>query len=190
MEVEQLFASPLAYSFYPKEYSLTDYCYELMESKEKGGEHWGERPFNTHATYEIHTDPKFRDISEWVHRQVQEFAHGLGYSSEVYCAHSWVNMYEKGDSQEYHTHADSHFSCVFFLESEKDDAKFVFHNFNSSMIFYKKLEGQDNLINSSSVSYHPDKGKLLIFRSDAVHMVERKVTDSPRITLAYNFKQI
>ena len=55
------------------------------------------------------------------------------------------------------------------------------------MTEYTLLE--NNRINFDQVWYEPIKGLLLVFKSDTLHMVERKKTNDIRISLSYNFKE-
>jgi hypothetical protein len=44
-------------------------------------------------------------------------------------------------------------------------------------------------INTNQVYYQSKKGVLLIFKSDTLHMVQKKQTDDVRITVSYNFRR-
>ena len=55
------------------------------------------------------------------------------------------------------------------------------------MTEYTLLE--NNRINFDQVWYEPIKGLLLVFKSDTLHMVERKKTNDIRISFSYNFKE-
>ena len=44
-----------------------------------------------------------------------------------------------------------------------------------------------NSYNASQAGFVPEKGMLLVFKSDTMHMVEKKVTDDMRISFSYNF---
>ena len=68
------------------------------------------------------------------------------------------------------------------------DSKIYFNRSPFPMINYKILE--PSRLNYDQVWYQPFKGLLLVFKSDTLHMVEKKVTDDVRISLSYNFKGV
>ena len=96
-----------------------------------------------------------------------------------------LNVYKKGDSQEFHNHTNSNLSCVYYADVKKDDSRILFKSSPWPMLEYRIA--RHNSYNFDQVWYKPVKGMLLVFRSDTMHMVEKKVTDGIRISFSYNF---
>ena len=195
MIVEQWFSTPIGIVDSPKKYELTEYCIELMSKVKPGGEGWVGRPYTTFRTsYNILEDPKFKELNTWVHNSVNEFINTCGFA-KVSAISGWFNFYKKGEYQEYHTHPSSHFSCIYYLDTQENDAKTIFHRPPHQLIYNPKENISfspttlQNSIYLDSVHYNPIKGRLLIFKSDTLHMVQQKESENIRITISYNFAE-
>ena len=194
MGIDLWFASPIGSVVSPKKYELTEYCLELMSKVKSGGDGWVGKPYTTLGTYNILEDSKFKELNTWIHHSVNEFVNTCGYG-KVSAVEGWFNYYKKGDYQEYHNHASRYFSCIYYLEAQKDDAYTIFSRHPMSMVQYHISEERKSIpatplqscITLETVKYYPTKGKLLIFKSDTLHMVQQKESRGKRISLSYNF---
>lgn len=111
---------------------------------------------------------------------------------EFYLTHSWVNKQEPGDWGGKHIHSNSLLSGVVYLQTPKDGSgKVVFEKDNNMLnLFPKTLDVQFseyNLFNSSSWSFQPEEGTILMFPSMVSHLVTTNTSNMPRYSLAYNF---
>jgi len=185
MIIDEWFCSPIAQFNNEKDFDLTDYCLKIKD-KHECGTPWVHTPYNTLDGYNIETDSKFYELHSWVNECVNIFSKVYGGAS-VSTDSIWFNVYEKGDSQEFHNHGGYQFSCVYYLDVKDNDSKIYFNRSPFPMINYKILE--PSRLNYDQVCYQPTNGLLLVFKSDTIHMVERKVTNDIRISLSYNFKE-
>ena len=185
-QIDEWFSTPIGSVSTEKDFKLTNYCFEIMSKARSGGVDWVGGPYNTYGTYDILNDPKFKELNTWVENGVDYFTTTCGYA-KTKPVDAWFNIYSKGDYQEYHVHQNCHFSCIFYLDTKEDDAMTVFHR-NPMQMTYWAVDERKN-INTNQVYYEPKKGVLLIFKSDTLHMVERKETDDIRITVSYNFRR-
>jgi len=194
MKIESLFPSHLAWAINPYhskyEQELSDRCYEIQKKVSSGGQAWlSKNTYNTSdGHYTIHLDPKFKDLTNWIVEQVNVYTNTLKMRYIIHTPkhyESWFNIYKKYDYQELHKHNPSVISCIYFLKA--DDTP-VF--FKSPIIEDSEYNPQYDIkyppVGSHKVD--PEPGKLLIFRSYLEHAVAQKVSDTPRITLAYNFR--
>ena len=185
MIIDEWFCTPIAQFKNENDFNLTEHCLKIKEEHESGTE-WIHSPYNTLTGYNIGADSKFDELHDWVVECVNKFSKVYGGSS-VSTDSIWFNVYEKGDSQEFHNHGGYQFSCVYYLDVKDNDSKIYFNRSPFPMIEYKILE--PGRLNYDQVWYQPFKGLLLVFKSDTLHMVEKKVTDDIRISLSYNFKE-
>ena len=102
---------------------------------------------------------------------------------------AWINSYTKGDSQEIHTHITprnsvSTFSCAYFVQYEKEDAKFQFYDPDQS-----KYLGNFAMHYPTFGEYTPEvtEGDILIFPSHQHHHVSIHQSNNTRITVSANF---
>ncbi len=170
---------------------LIKHCLELKKKKIKGGTNWiSNSTYNTSLTHDIFTDSKFSKLNIWIAEQVNQFVAQCKYTGVFAPSTAWINIYEKNDYQEYHTHPDHCLSAIYFLKSNasKNASKNARTWFESPI----DLEAHDprtdeaHPITWSRVGYEPVPGRLLLFRSNTRHCVERE-NHSQRISLAYNF---
>ena len=95
----------------------------------------------------------------------------------------WFNVYERGDYQEFHDHSPHIISCVYFMN--KSESKLFFRsNFKDQQaIHYEEFFNNTNV----PVVYDTIPGRCVVFRSHLLHCVDKHKSDTPRVTLAYNF---
>jgi uncharacterized protein (TIGR02466 family) len=98
--------------------------------------------------------------------------------------HSWLNITEKGMSQEWHSHSDSTVSGVYYYQTNGDDGNFLIRNpspFAQTGLFPAGTTVPEKII------YKPIVGTLLLFPGWLDHRVCVNTTDDARISLAFNF---
>ena len=188
MHMDEWFCTPIAI-FRTDNFDLTDHCLKVKDKyplNPQNPNEWIHQPYNTQDTigYNVKNDSKFIDLHQWVQKCVHEFSVVCGYD-RMEQKSVWFNVYGKGDSQEFHVHPHSNFSCIYVAAAGEDDPRIIFQRSPWKMHPSKIIT--PNRYNWQQIWYKPLTGMLFIFDSDTAHMVERKVTDTPRITFAYNF---
>ena len=167
---------------------LVDHCINLSKQVERGGEHWlSKNVFNSSYTHNIYKDSKFKDLNNWIAKEVNLFANALGFKKlNLDKTNGWFNLYNKKDYQEWHNHNFALISVIYYLKANSNSAKTHFKSplpdnpntpdFNPSNIYTWK-----------TYFIEPKQDTLVIFKSDLDHSVEAQKEDLTRITLAYNF---
>ena len=190
MDIEMLFPTPVGISYSPKDYGLTEYCTEILDEHSlTNTEEDLLKPEASRTTYykshNVLFDERFTELNNWVAGEIIEYSNRLGYCSDNMTAMAWVTESKKGDQHEIHSHPGGHISCVYYVEGKKEDAKMVIHK-GMPCMFPIPVNEQTEVI-ADRYSYNPDKGKLIIFRSETMHSVTRKTMEDKRIFIAYNF---
>ena len=188
--IEKWFSSPIAI-FKNENFDLTDHCLKVKdENPITEHKEWIHSPYNSLSILEqengynsLH-DPKFFELNRWVQKCVDEFSEECGYQ-KMSLNEVWFNVYERGDSQEFHNHTECHLSCVYYADAKTNDSKIIFNRDVWPMFPIPVVN--PNSYNASQAGYPPEKGMLLVFKSDTMHMVEKKITDDIRISFSYNF---
>lgn len=168
---------------------LVNHCLKIKSKTKSGGDNWiSKSTYNTVGTYNVINDKKFKSLNDWVINSVKEYSIKLRYKNNFSCKEAWFNIYKKNDYQEFHTHPEFTLSAIYFLKSSTGAAK-TFFNFNPSPDF-NRPDTDETFVPTSNLShYEPLPGRLLIFRSNILHCVERQEKNDLRISLAYNFKK-
>ena len=137
-KIETWFCSPVAI-FKNENFNLTDHCLKIKEKYPiTGHKEWIHYPYNSISILEEETgyntlnDAKFFELNRWVQKCVDEFSEELGYH-KMDLSDVWFNVYEKGDSQEFHNHANSNLSCVYYADVKDNDSKILFQRNPMSM---------------------------------------------------------
>lgn len=102
---------------------------------------------------------------------------------------AWLNKYERGDSQEVHTHIgadNTTFSCSYFAQYALNDARFLFYDPDQTKHLGEFTKHYSGVVNT----WFPDvqEGDIIIFPSWIHHQVEPHRSDTTRITVSANFK--
>ena len=188
MKIYNLFPTTIYENYY--EGDLTPYIDKCMKLKDKikcGGDGWLNRPYNTHNTYNLYKDKFFKKLIDFFNKNVETFSKEIGAKEvSIKTGCGWFNVSNKGDSQEFHDHNFNIISGIFYLKSSENDASTVFKSPIGELPSDKHNE--NNFYNRRSYRIQPVQGKLLLFRSNIEHCVERQMIDSNRITIAVNYK--
>lgn len=134
--------------------------------------------------------PELFHLKKYIERNLYHYAHhvlGIKEEHNFYITQSWFNVNKKGTSHHSHTHPNSIFSGIFFVDGD-DSCPVVFHNskdveFGLPLKFSFK---EYSLINSSKFSLRNDKNTLVIFPSTLRHTVEENESDIDRVSLSFN----
>tara|TARA_B100000131_G_C17866607_1_gene512437 strand:+ start:87 stop:668 length:582 start_codon:yes stop_codon:yes gene_type:complete len=109
-------------------------------------------------------------------------------NTNISMVEAWINVYSKGDSQEVHTHVggqeSSTFSCSYFLQYDKEDAKFIFFDPDQS-----KHLGNYSKYYPTFNTWLPEitEGDIIVFPSHQHHQVGIHRSNNTRITVSANF---
>ena len=187
MTIINLFSTTIYETYFTENLSnYIDRCMELKDKIKIGGDNWVIKPYNTHKKYNLFKDKYFRKLNNFFTEHVEQYCKELGIK-KVKTDDCWFNIYNKGDSQEYHDHNFSVISGIFYLKSNKNDAHTVFKSPINALPSDAKFD-KDNVYTWNTYKSYPIQGKLLLFRSNLLHCVEQQKTNSNRITIALNYK--
>ena len=167
--------------------SLIDYSLHLKKVKQRGGREWNADTYNTHGTYNIHEDEKFKNLVYQVHQHTNNFARSLNSFYDYNISNSWLNIYFDKDYQEYHNHPKAVFSVVYAFTNPPGSGSFVLKSPTADYDMFPLYNVKEtNTLNASTHNYILKPRSLIIFRSYIQHMVTVCKTNVPRITAAFN----
>lgn len=156
---------------------------------------WRCDTFNTLGLYDPYLDNDLIviELIERCRKNVYEFSKGFGVTkplSSLVLKDFWFNISGPGAFQEYHQHALSHFSVVYYVTAPKNCGNIVFQSFETfTDMFTLPIEkGNFKDLSFKTCSYEPVESNVLLFRSNLIHMVEKNMSNGDRISIAINFK--
>ena len=151
---------------------------------------WRCDTFSTINLFDMKSDSDFIPIFQELNPVIYTFAKYLGvFSPNINCVGSWANIAPTGEYQEFHNHPNSHLSAVLYLQTFENCGNIVFksHESLNNMFEFKTYDEPSSF---QSCSYVPEDLKILCFKSNLWHMVEKNKSQQNRISLAFNFTVI
>lgn len=192
MNVDLCFATPLCYkNISIDNNALENYCYRLQKESDAktlpGG--WQSGNLDISA-------PEFISILTSIEAMLKEIRqlYNLNKSVITKIENGWININYPGLDQlpdnYYHIHPGYFFSFVYYVKAKKDAGNLkmasTYNNLEYLLpdIAYSEL----NTINSSRILVDPVPGKLIAFPSWVSHYVEPNLSNSDRISIAFDVK--
>ena len=168
---------------------LIELLKQLSHQVGSGGKNWISDVYNSLTTHNLTKDRNFDFFIDKVNKQLSEHCEHLKTDYTYKCTDAWFNIYNNGDYQEFHSHAGSVFSSVYYVTNPKQGGRIFFENPYEPDMMPPKNYTEFNDFNSSLCNYQPDPKTLLIFRSNLRHMVEKchNSKENPRVTIALNY---
>jgi uncharacterized protein (TIGR02466 family) len=150
---------------------------------------WRCDTYNTlDSSYDLSTDAVFAPLIETCIKHVEQFSMIYGVHKPIVTLNNgWINIAEPGSYQEYHIHSDCHFSLVYYIQAEPNSGNIVFRSCESNTDMFPVHVDENNEFNYKTCFYRPEANRVLIFRSNLLHMVEKNHSDANRISIAMNF---
>ena len=130
----------------------------------------------------------FSKLKEPILNIANEFCDLLKYDNinfELKIKDSWLNVYNKGHSQEVHNHPDSDISAIYYPCASDEDGMLVLKSpFHDNMRCTPILEQNER--NLTQIFIRPVEGVLVIFPSYLLHSVMPN-TSEKRVSISLNF---
>ncbi len=165
---------------------LVSQCYDYKNNNKLEKNDFLSNSYNSNQNnLNLYDNKNFSKLFKWIDSCVNVYCNNLKINSKIKRKHSFFNIYHQHDYQEFHSHLDVDISAIYYLKGDKDSAKTWFTDFNYDKTRFKVKEYTED--NSSSWFIPFEEGKLIIFRSDTLHCVEKHNLKTDRISLAFNF---
>jgi len=105
---------------------------------------------------------------------------------------SWGVKHIKGAESDAHTHANSMFSAVYYIQTEQDSGEIVFHkektnhNVLTPTVNVPYKNKNFNICNSDVFAMPPQNNMMVVFPSTLPHSVEPSKSNTERFCIAFN----
>ena len=167
--------------------SLIEFCYEIKRKNEKGVEKTNVGGWHSDNIFK-ETHPEFVKLKTEIENATNCYHHEIQLKKTHYqkLGNIWININQKGHSNDYHHHPDSIFSGAFYL---KGKAPIVFqHPFREISNYYwpNSIVEEWNTANSGEWSLEPESNILLVFPPWIYHKVFMNKEDTDRISFSFN----
>jgi len=176
-----------------KHSSTNEYFYNKVKkieekNRDKKSQTWRCDTFSTQNFYNLGEDENFKIILTDIKESIVKFAREFGVNDcEPITLASWINLAPPGEYQEYHIHNASHFSIVYYVKTPKNSGNLVFKSHRADKNMYPLPVESYTMASSLTYTLEPVENRLIIFRSDLLHMVEKNKSDEDRVSISCNF---
>ena len=168
--------------------SLTSFCYNVQRKDKRGVELSNVGGWQS-GNIKNNPHPEFVKLLSEVQTAINAYHNKLQFKKEVKqeLSNIWININGKGHLNEYHIHAKSALSGVFYLTDSKFPIMFK-HPYEEMNTYYWDIEFVETLnnLNSGQWSVYPKKNTLLVFPPWLYHKVTMNQENSDRISLSFN----
>ena len=126
---------------------------------------------NLHNFIEMHVTKYIADIGAYVPVPVE-------------LSHSWVNIVQHSQNQDWHNHQDALISGTYYFQTNEQDGDLIFKN----AVPFVGLETFPAGIHCQKTQkISPKVGKLVLFPGWLEHCVDTNRTNDTRISISFNF---
>ena len=99
----------------------------------------------------------------------------------------WFNINKSGNYNKLHNHRKSLVSGVFYIQTPKDCGDISFERHDDSQYYLPEDLENRNFLTGSAVNFKAESGVLLLFPSWLLHQVEPSQSQTPRISMSFNY---
>lgn len=181
MNMNNLFPSPVAFFSLGRDLTEEELCFVL------GQDTYPNQGNVTSADRTILKNKELTDIRAFIEDAILEYfktVHNPKGDVSPYITQSWANYTEPGQYHHKHAHPNSFISGVFYPQADRKKDRIYFYKSGYERI---KLQPQEwNQWNSESWWFEVGTGDLILFPSHLEHMVETKIGNETRVSIAFN----
>jgi len=139
-------------------------------------------------TFEMNVLTKLPALREWLNFHVEEYVWNvLGIDRrchEIVYTCSWINRHKFQEKTHEHSHRNSMYSGICYLQTHERCGDLVFRDQSYNMVSPRIVHG--NLYNSKQWTIQPKDGMVVMFPSSMVHLVTPNQIMRERYSLAFN----
>lgn len=148
----------------------------------------------TASSYEFYHSKNLRILENFPEQKNIILKYFNRYKNDVLClsttdfkmTSSWITKTEINGYSQFHTHANSIYSGVFYFDGYSSvGGNLEFITYDNGVIELNEPT-ENNIWNTSSFTIQPEKNMLVIFPSNLIHRVTQYTSNTPRYSLAFN----
>lgn len=181
MGLTPLFSSPLYQTLIQPPDGIVEYIKQLDYERSEGNNGW------------ISVDQQVinKQLDDLLDPYIAEYIHTeLSIQQSFVIVNSWVNKHTKGDYLPPHTHANSLYTGIYYIQVPPDSGNVLTLATSPFTPTFTTVVSptinQSNIYNSRAVDIPLEKGTLLLFPSHIEHSAPISNSTTPRYALSFN----
>jgi uncharacterized protein (TIGR02466 family) len=181
MNVHNLFPLPIGFARLGRDLTEKELSFILGQDK------YANQGNTTSSDRMLLKSKELTDIREFIEDAMVDYfktVHNPKGDVALYVTQSWANYTDPGQYHHKHAHPNSFISGVFYPQADRSVDKIYFYKSG-----YERIKVQPatwNHWNSESWWFEVGAGDLILFPSHLEHMVETKVGNETRVSIAFN----
>ena len=152
-----------------------------LSTAEKIEKVYGEQTFNVKDWEEM--QPFINQVGSCIGR-IQSY---LGYIVDHTLESMWIQSYGKPHMLEKHTHPNSWYSGVYYLNASSKSGPLVLHDHRPDVGIISYYKNEEVVSISNKIEFKPEPGLLILFPSWCMHSV--LVGEGPRVSISFNYQK-
>jgi uncharacterized protein (TIGR02466 family) len=137
--------------------------------------------------HELHKDPVFRDLVDFVVGATAARFAALGYrDTPMAITGFWANVNEPGYRHPVHAHSNNFVSGVYYVTAPEDAGGLVLHDPRKQHAVLMPSHAESTPMNSPAVRLPAIEGQAILFPSWLEHQTEVNRSAAPRVSIAFN----
>jgi uncharacterized protein (TIGR02466 family) len=194
--LENYFAVPVMYGFLDR--TVVDNSLKISKQYIVSND-WQSKPLTGKTITTYHSDNTLNYLGlvgdtvllEKINSISRKFLDLLGLDSSMdLLIENWLNLNPRLSGHYQHEHYASIISGVLYLETDSQDGDLMFYDpiktRSQAQAYNKKSKININQYNFQSITVTPEVGKIVLFESWLTHAVSLNLTNSNRISIAFN----
>lgn len=137
---------------------------------------------------DLHLDPEFNTLVEFVNTHAQLYWKALGYNKsmrpEVY--EMWTNIYKHESFIEMHNHSPIHMTASFYLKHPATGGNIVFEHPNATLLKHQPYEFDQIRYTAFEQEVEVTSGTLVIFPGYLNHKTQPNLSNEDRVIIGSN----
>lgn len=188
MNLEQWFATPIWYEYTDLDVAtIRQKCLDLRENN------YPNRVFSNAGGWQtvdlkLNEFSEFQPLEELIRQKIENVSAQIHPDFKCELDNVWLNINDKGNYNRPHYHPSATLSGCVYISADEQSGNIVFHDHTLRGHYPFKNVGS-SLFNDD-VNYKPKNGLIIIFPAWVEHQVQISDSNEPRISFAFNVKQI
>jgi|TARA_R100000149_G_scaffold52756_1_gene22651 uncharacterized protein (TIGR02466 family) len=162
-----------------------DIVHQILNNNMKKGEGVKISNKNGFQTPNIFHQYIHEKILEWV-ATVLKKEYIFKKEFEIQLLNLWINQNKKYSYNDPHTHPESDLSGVYYLDVPKNSGDIYFKDFKKEFSSLNNFFIHRDFMSYKSIKNY--KNQFLLFPSNFIHGVDINMTESPRVSVAFNIR--
>ena len=148
--------------------------------------------YDGHISYDENIFQNYPKLKDVCHKHMDSFIYDvlkISRNAKFNIIKSWANLHKPNHSAHAHSHANSMFSGVLYLDTPKDSGAIRFYRGGDASYYIPKDSDYNDVI-GTQIELTPEEKDVIIFMGWQKHSVLQNKSKEDRVSLSFNYGAI